>query len=261
MIKKKLHILERIPIAFILSIALLFSIIGIATALHYFTHNLANTIPALLPPYSDTFILLIIKSIAIGFVGPCIGIVLISIKAQNHISSINSILKSSLSERKIDTNFQHFYHAKTLGSAIANTQALLMLYRSFDNMKSNRISADSATIKVILDHITEGIVIVNKEKVVTHINHPAEQILKLLPGDIIGQIISRQVSHPDLIGAIDMAISQDIKTREKTIKFSDEKLITVNIYPVTNKLSEVTRAILILAVKKRRPLTAASPNL
>ena len=50
-----------------------------------------------------------------------------------------------------------------------------------------------------MNNIFEGIILVNSHKVVTHINQPANELLKLIPGEIIDQSLSRKVSHPKVM--------------------------------------------------------------
>ena len=47
--------------------------------------------------------------------------------------------------------------------------------------------------------VNEGLILVNKDFTVTHINHVAEKNLGLLPGEIIGQAISRKISNEDIL--------------------------------------------------------------
>ena len=48
------------------------------------------------------------------------------------------------------------------------------------------------SIKALINVISEGVIFVNQDKVVTHINHQAEELLRLIPGEIIGSVADRR---------------------------------------------------------------------
>lgn len=174
-------------------------------------------------------------------------------KNRSLTARLNSIVFHALDERKLSQNFPALLNAHKTSIATKNIQDLIVLLRSFDTMKASRIMVDSSSLKMIINQIQEGIIVINREKIVTHINHPAEQLFKLIPGEIVGETISRKISHPDILQKIDLALSQSQKTKEKIVKFQDGTTLELSILPVNNKLGEVMRSLLFIKEKKRKP--------
>ena len=81
-------------------------------------------------------------------------------------------------------------------------------------MKSSRISMEITSIKALINVISEGVIFVNQDKVVTHINHQAEELLRLIPGEIIGEAISRYINDEHILEHLNVALMNDQKFNE-----------------------------------------------
>lgn len=162
------------------------------------------------------------------------------------INSINETLREALAERKLEDNFNPFFEGESFNQISNNSLQLFSLFKSFDNMKSARVATEVNNLKILMSNITEGVLIINKEKIVTQINHPAEQHLKLVPGEVIGHIISRHINQKEIITAIENALEQDKRTNDMKIKLREIENYELNAFPVKNKLGEVIRVLIIL---------------
>ncbi len=162
------------------------------------------------------------------------------------IKRLNNCLKDALTDRKLAAGFSEFYKGKTFDDIVNNIASLFSLFKSFENMKSGKISLDTNTIKSLLNYVNEGVLIVDHEKIVTHINYTGEQMLGLLPGEMLGQTLSRKISSEVLLESLDEAILKDYKVTEKKLMLKEDKEIGVQILPIKNKFGEVLRALIIL---------------
>ena len=165
------------------------------------------------------------------------------------ITRINGCLKEALDERGLATNFTDFFNGLTFDDISTNTQSIFSLFKSFDNIKVARISSETNSIKIIINNINEGVLLVNKERIVTHINHPSEMMLRLIPGEIIDQIISRKISHKLILDNLDYALDKGQKVTDVEVSLKDNDPFILNIFPVKNKFGEIIRAIVILEKK------------
>jgi transcriptional regulator with PAS, ATPase and Fis domain len=161
------------------------------------------------------------------------------------LNRVRELLADSLADRQLQESLSHLIEKKSFESTIREMSALLSLYRSFDQMKSGRIALEMNTIKLLFGHIKEGFLLVNKEKVVTHINHKGEQMLKLIPGEIIGQALSRKVSNENMNHILEEAFEFDKKFVQYEIDLKDE-LMEITVLPIKDKFGEIVRAIIIL---------------
>jgi transcriptional regulator with PAS, ATPase and Fis domain len=188
---------------------------------------------------------LILKMIIISFllILPLLLILYIDIKF--FLNKINNSLKDSLSERKLESNFTNLYSGKTFSTITTNIISIFSLFKSFDNLKAAQISIEMNSLKSIINNIHEGIILINKEKIVTHINHPAETIFRLIPGEILNQIISRKISNPVILENLDKVFEEDIKINDLETTLKGGKTILLNILPIKNKFNETTRAMII----------------
>ena len=159
---------------------------------------------------------------------------------------MNLAIKESLSERNLQENFEEFYQGRTFDAIGKNLTSLFSLLRSLDNMKSARISLESNSIKTLVNNVPEGIAIVNREKIVTHMNHTCERLLRLIPGEIIGQSLSRKITIPLVIESLERCLSQDQKIINEKIELKEDQIAGLSIFPVKNKFGETIRAVMML---------------
>ena len=164
------------------------------------------------------------------------------------IKTINKYLKESLVERKLVHNFEEFYSAKNFFNSQDNIKKLLALYRSFDNMKSARVVLEVTTMKQLMNAVDQGILLVNRKGVVTHINHIAENQMGFIPGEIIGQALSRKTDNNILLDSLEKVFDINHKFLDLDL---DEDDLTVSIYPLKDKFGDVIRALVIFSEHKK----------
>jgi hypothetical protein len=181
----------------------------------------------------------------------CLLVGIFSLDIFQFVRRIQRLLKESLVDRQLSESLPQFLEKRSFNGATQNLMSLLSLYRSFDHMKSSRIALEMTTIKTLINHTRQAVLLVNQEKVVTHINHTGEHMLKLIPGEIIGQAISRKISHKDFLANLDEALEFDKKVIEVPISFKDETFF-MDILPLKNKFGEVVRALILLDAKIER---------
>jgi PAS domain-containing protein len=175
-----------------------------------------------------------------------IVILMIYLDFISFIKRLNGSLKNALAERDLASNFQNYYAGKTFEDITTNIQYIFSLLNSFDNMKASRISAEVNSLKFLINNIDEGVIFVNKELIVTHVNHSAEIMLKLSPGEIIEQSISRKVSHEAILNNLEEALEKDKKITDLEFQVKDQKL-SLNIFPIKNRAGDIFRALIILS--------------
>ena len=168
---------------------------------------------------------------------------------QKHLTRMNKELKHVLNERRLSQNLSSFYQAKTLDELVHNTHNLFGLFKSFDHMKAARINVETQTLKAILNNIQEGVILVNTDRVVTHINHTAESMLRLIPGEIIAQTLSRKVSCPAVLDSIARTIAEDHKFLDIPFCIREGSPLTLDSYPIKNTFGEVVRVAVIIREK------------
>lgn len=177
---------------------------------------------------------------------------ILTLDVHTFLARVQSALRDSLVDRQLQESLPHFTEKGSFDSATKNLLSLLSLYKSFDQMKSGRIALEMNTLKIMIGHIQDGVVLINQEKVVTHINHTGEQMLKLIPGEIIGQALSRKVSHEVVADVLDQALEFDKKVIEQEVEFKEEKLL-LTILPIKDKFGEIVRAVMLLNAVPEEP--------
>ena len=122
-------------------------------------------------------------------------------------------------------------------------------------MKSAKANMEASTIKPLLNNVSEGIIFVNKYKVVSHINHVAESMLGLIPGEALGDTISRKINHEQVQDLIENTIEFDQKVVDEKIENED---LTISIHPIKDKFGDLVRVVIIL--KAVQPESAEEPK-
>jgi transcriptional regulator with PAS, ATPase and Fis domain len=164
------------------------------------------------------------------------------------LNRMNHHFKYAIARKKMIPNLEEF-HSKDLFQDIAhNANQMFSLFKNFDQMKSSRISLEITSIKSLINVIAEGVIFVNQDKVVTHINHQAEEVLRLVPGEIIGEAISRHVSNNEFLEHLNTALSNDQKITDIPLNLRDDESVILTILPVKNKFGELTRAIIVIKI-------------
>jgi len=195
---------------------------------------------------ADIYSILPINLLIIGLLVILLLIIFISLDIIFFIRKINDQIKESLSDRKLTEQFSEFYSGKTFYSILKNIKSLLSLYKSFDNMKTARIVLESSTIKQLMNSVSEGLFLINKDLIVTHINHVAEHDLGLIPGEIIGEAMSRKINNEILIESLEKVFEFDHKYLDLDINHYD---LLASIYPLKDKFGDIIRALVIFKKK------------
>ena len=161
-------------------------------------------------------------------------------------------IKESLEDRKLATNFSEFYRSVSFNESIQKLGDVFSLYKSLDNLKTARIVLEVGTIRQMMNVVSEGLILVSKDMVVTHINHVAEEELGLIPGESIGDAISRKISDQTLLDSLEKVFEFDQKVLE--VSLEDEPL-EASVFPLKDKFGDVLRALVLL---KKVPKKTAS---
>lgn len=162
------------------------------------------------------------------------------------VCNVNKAIKDAINERNLGSGVDHLVQGKSHDQVHTNLQNFLLLLKSFDLMKASRILLDMNTIKSIMNNISTGILLVNAEKVVTHINHNAERMLKLIPGEIIGQVVSRKISNDVFLDQLNNALDDAHKITDVTVTIKEIGTIRLNIIPLKNKFGDIARGVIFL---------------
>lgn len=171
------------------------------------------------------------------------------IDLQYFLTRLNHHFKYSILRKKLIPNLEEFQSKDLFEDISKNANQLFGLFKHFDQMKSSRIYMEVSSIKSLLNVISEGVIFVNQDKVVTHINHHAEELLRLVPGEIIGEAISRYITHDDLLTHLSVALSNDQKITDIQLTLRSTT-VSLHILPIKNKSGELLRGIIVL-----RPVT------
>jgi len=155
-------------------------------------------------------------------------------------------IKESLTERKLDEAFIDLTKATSFSDVYTHNTKLLNLYKSFDHMKTARLALEVSSIKQLMNNVDAGVVLINKELVVTHINHSGEQFLKLLPGEIIGETVSRKISNEAFLETVNNALKYDQKLIDEAIEIIKGTTLSVSVLPIKDKYGDVVRALVIV---------------
>ena len=166
------------------------------------------------------------------------------------IRRINNAIKSSLEEFKLQDHFPHFYSNLTFNQTIKNITELMALYKTLDVMKTARVGIENGTINPLLNNVSEGIIFVNKHKVVSHINHIAESMLGLIPGEALGEVFSRQINNEQILELIDKTLEYDHKTVDLSL---DDNTLSVGVFPIKDKFGDLVRVVILLKSLQKNP--------
>ena len=165
------------------------------------------------------------------------------------IRIINDTCQKAMAERRLANLFPDFCRALTCKKLLDNLQTIFDMFKSLDHLKSARVSLEVKTVKLLSNSIQEGIVLVNKDKVVSYINAQAEQALRLIPGEVTGETIMRHIHHPDIIKALDLALESEEKTTDLEVT-SVDVVFGVTVLPIHDRFGSVSRALFVLKQKR-----------
>ncbi|MBT5855282.1 PAS domain-containing protein [bacterium] len=178
------------------------------------------------------------------------GCIAITILFYNHIMSyirlINRQLMRAVVKKKLTVGFEDFQSRDVFQELTRNANSIFALFKSFDQMKSARISLEVTSIKLLMNTISEGVLLINREKVVTHVNHQAEDMLRLIPGEIIGETILRHISESHFLESLDKVLQNERKVTDVELKLREDRPLKLTILPIKNKFGELVRALVVL---------------
>jgi PAS domain-containing protein len=161
------------------------------------------------------------------------------------LSRLNNHFKYAIARKKMIPNLEEFQSKDLFQDISVNANQMFSLFKNFDQMKSSRISMEITSIKALINVIHEGIIFVNQDKVVTHINHQAEELLRLIPGEIIGEAISRYITDQQLLDHLNTSLVNDQKMTDIKLTIRETEFVNLTILPIKNKFGELVRAIIV----------------
>lgn len=159
---------------------------------------------------------------------------------------IKTIINDSLSERDLHNFKPNFNESESPFALLNQLEKTLNFFKSLEDMKTSKVVLESGSTKQLLNLISFGALFLTRTKQVTHINHKAEKLLGLIPGEILGQIISRKITNDTLLDAIDNSIEYDQRIIDQSITIRESLQLNLSIYPIKDKYGEILRIIIIL---------------
>ena len=136
------------------------------------------------------------------------------------------------------------------GRLIAKMCESMDMMKAYDTMKSSRIAIEVQSVKMLMNQCSEGVLLINQNKIITHVNHQAEQLLGLIPGESSGELLSRLVAQEDLLKAIDTVFAEGEKIAALKIVLLHELPTLVSILPLKNKYGTLVRLMIIFKETK-----------
>ena len=217
-------LLNRIPFYYKLLVVIflsVFSFVGVLLSFKSAIFSVVSIENELL--FNQQLLHVMLKHIAVGLfliTGIWVGFYW-DLKYQ--LEYFNDQLLNSVVKKRMKVNFDEFQAQDIFGSIASNATQLFDLYREYDGMKSSRLSMEVTTVKQLMNSIDEGVILVSIDRLVTHINHHAETMLRFVPGEVLGQAVSRFISQSDVLNAIDDCLDNGIKTASLEAVMSDEE--------------------------------------
>ncbi|MEK9727537.1 MAG: PAS domain-containing protein, partial [Candidatus Margulisiibacteriota bacterium] len=147
------------------------------------------------------------------------------------LSRLNNHFKYAIARKKMIPNLEEFQSKDLFEDISTHANQMFSLFRNFDQMKSSRISMEITSIKALINVISEGVIFVNQDKVVTHINHQAEELLRLIPGEIIGEGIARYINDSHLLDHLNTALNNDQKLTDIKLTLRETEFVNLTILP------------------------------
>ena len=135
------------------------------------------------------------------------------------------------------------------GKLCHNLNSSMALMKTFDTMKSSRISLELNSLKLLMNYCSEGVMLINQNKIITHLNHQAEQLLGLVPDESVGELVSRYIAQETLLEAIGQALETGQKTTNLKLTLIHEHPTECHIFPIKNKYGQFIRVMLLLKGK------------
>lgn len=122
---------------------------------------------------------------------------------------------------------------------------------NFDTLKADKIARDNNVLRNILNDISEGIVVLDKDKMVLNINSQAERFLKLTSGESREKNITRIIKNSNLENLINSAIKNESNTVDISIEIAKDEIILVDALTYLNKYKNTAGVVLVIKESKK----------
>lgn len=120
----------------------------------------------------------------------------------------------------------------------------------FDYLKANRITINTNIIRNIINDIDEGIVVLDKNKIVKDINQTAEQHLKLTSGELLNKSFARYVNNTKLIKTMNTALKDGSNNVDEIIEVFKGEVLLIDFLTYLDKNKETAGIVLVIKEKK-----------
>lgn len=242
-------LLNRLPIAVKVLIIGVGGALGIFFVVSLFIQRVSSGLSGnfgvdinLMMAYRNDFIRLVLSLVSIS----SLALFLVYAETMVYLKKIAAALNQAVSKKKLSITFDESGTNDIFESISHNANQLSQLFKSFDHMKSARVSMEVSSIKHLMNTVTEAVILVNKEKVITHLNHRAEQLFGLVPGESIGEAISRHISNELILEKLDQALIENKRTSELECSIKEGLPSYLTVLPIKDKYGVLGRAVLIL---------------
>lgn len=243
-------IFNYLPLGFKFFLAFLLIIAGFLAGGYFFLGQLSSL---LLGRYGIDFSAIsVMQKDLLRFVLVVSGVILLILvllyrNITRYLSSIDGSLAKAVQKRRLLPYFEAISTHDYFQSIPENANTLLGMFKNFDTMKSARISMEVNTVKLLLNRIRVGVLFINKDRIVTHVNHNAEEILGLKPGEVIGQALSRHISNETFLEGFEAVLARGERMTDAEMVIRDQAPLGVSILPVKNKYGELVRVVALLS--------------
>ena len=241
------HIFDRIPLFWKYLMMSLLIFVAFYLSFYFFTNRIlvilkeALLIEVPLGIFKNDFVWFFIWAALLSM----LLLMLMYVDLRYFLSRLNNHFKYAIARKKMIPNLEEFQSKDLFQDISVNANQMFSLFKNFDQMKSSRISMEITSIKALINVIHEGIIFVNQDKVVTHINHQAEELLRLIPGEIIGEAISRYITDQQLLDHLNTSLANDQKMTDIKLTIRETEFVNLTILPIKNKFGELVRAIIV----------------
>ena len=161
-------------------------------------------------------------------------------------------LAIAVQKKKLKVVFTGRQSKDVFGNITEQANKLLDMFWTFDDLKSARLSLEISSIKQLMNSISEAVILLDPSKLVTHINHPAEQLLGLAPGEVQDQLLIRYISDETFYQMIQDAVS-DHRVVDQPLRLCDQDVF-ISVFPIKNRRSEILR--IMVSIRSENPKAA-----
>ncbi|HAR62331.1 MAG: hypothetical protein DKM50_13860 [Candidatus Margulisiibacteriota bacterium] len=120
----------------------------------------------------------------------------------------------------------------------------------FDQLKANKIATTSNIIRDIINDVDEGILIIDKGKIITAINGAAEKYLKINSGEANNKSVFRYMNNEKLFSFINKAINEGSNIINESIEYRKGDTLCFDVIGYVDKFKRSSGAIIVIKGKK-----------